>query len=66
MGDEHSSAESYAAFRETPAWRVLDEAICDLVENKDLIEQTPREYIVGYLCKKLGEMQTSEAEVNRN
>ena len=31
----------------------MDKAIDDLVENGDLTETTRREYIVGYICKKL-------------
>jgi hypothetical protein len=31
----------------------VDEAINDLVKNRDLIETTRRDYIVGYICEKL-------------
>jgi hypothetical protein len=31
----------------------VDKAIADLVENQDIIENTRRDYIVGYFCKKL-------------
>jgi hypothetical protein len=34
---------------------VVDESIEDLVENGDIIENTLREYIVGYIVKKLAE-----------
>jgi hypothetical protein len=47
------SAFPYEIHRGTPVWKVVDKAISDLVENGDLAESTPREYIVGYICKKL-------------
>jgi hypothetical protein len=31
----------------------VDKAINDLVDNQDLVEATQRDYIVGYICKKL-------------
>jgi hypothetical protein len=43
----------YEIYRGTPAWKILDKAIADLVENTDIVEQTRRDYIVGYICKKL-------------
>jgi hypothetical protein len=39
--------------RGTPVWKLVDKAINDLVENKDLVETTRRDYIVGYICEKL-------------
>lgn len=43
----------YEAFEGSPAWMVVETAIRDLVENKDLIEQTDRRYIVGLIVKRL-------------
>jgi hypothetical protein len=43
----------YEEFRGTARWRLLEDALGELVENRDLVEQTHRDYIVGYLCKKL-------------
>jgi hypothetical protein len=43
----------YEAQRETPVWKIVDRAINDLVDNKDIVETTHRDYIVGYICKKL-------------
>ncbi len=37
----------------TPLWNVLEQAIEDLVLNRDIAESTPRPYIVGYLCRKI-------------
>ncbi|CAN5665990.1 hypothetical protein BH09VER1_BH09VER1_01090 [soil metagenome] len=45
----------YGHLEELPEWSVLEKALGDLVKNRDLIEQTPRSYIVGYLVKALQE-----------
>jgi hypothetical protein len=47
------STRPYEIYRGTPVWKVVDKAINDLVENGDLAESTRRDYIVGYICKKL-------------
>ena len=41
----------YVEYENTQLWRSVNKAIGDLVQNKDVIEQTPRHYIVGYICK---------------
>jgi hypothetical protein len=43
----------YDAYKETSRWKSVDEAVSDLVKNKDIVEMTRRDYIVGYICKKL-------------
>ena len=43
----------YEGFESTAIWKKLDKAVEDLVRNKDIVETTRREYIVGYLCKAL-------------
>jgi len=43
----------YTEFEDTKLWRVIDKAVDDLVENRDLTETTDRRYIVGYLCNKI-------------
>lgn len=45
----------YKKFEQLIAWSVIDQAISDLAENTDIIEQTDRRYIVGYLLKKLSD-----------
>ena len=45
----------YSDYEGTKNWKLLDQAIDELVTNSDLIEQTNRAYIVGYLCKSLAE-----------
>jgi hypothetical protein len=51
------SATPYDAYRGTDIWKVVDEALSDLVSNSDLIENTRRDYIVGYICQKLQELK---------
>jgi hypothetical protein len=43
----------YVDYESHPLWVVIEQAIDQLVENNDLTEQTPREYIVGYICKQI-------------
>ena len=43
----------YPEFEKTGLWNALNEGIGRLVENQDLKETAPREYILGYLCKLL-------------
>ena len=45
----------YVQFVDTDAWSILNAALDELVKNGDLVEQTNRDYIVGYLCKALAE-----------
>jgi hypothetical protein len=51
--DTELSATPYEDFRGTELWRVVEQTIKDIVENDDLVEKTRRDYIVGYICKKL-------------
>lgn len=50
----------YEKYKNTELWKKLDEALDELVENQDIEEITKREYIVGYICKKL--IETEEAK----
>jgi hypothetical protein len=43
----------YEKYESSRIWKAIDDAISDLVDNGDVKETTRREYIVGYLCKKL-------------
>jgi hypothetical protein len=43
----------YKKFQATEAWKIVDHAIEELVENKDLTETTARRYIVGFILKQL-------------
>ncbi len=48
---------AYQEFEGLPAWAVIEQAIESLVQNKDLIEQTDRRYIVGLLVRRLNEKE---------
>ena len=45
------SQHPYSEYESDPLWPLLNKAINDLVDNGDLIEQTDRAYVVGYLCQ---------------
>ena len=49
----------YVAWERTPLWRAIDKAVIDLVENRDLVEDEYREYIVGYICKTIDRRKKS-------
>lgn len=50
----------YEKHENTKQWKKVNQVIDELVENQDIEELTKREYIVGYICKKLAE--TEEAK----
>jgi hypothetical protein len=41
----------YTRWKGTALWKAVEKGIADLVENRDIVEKTPRAYIVGYICK---------------
>jgi hypothetical protein len=43
----------YEALESDPLWTVVEDAIRELVENGDVSEQTPRNYIVGFIVKNI-------------
>ncbi|WP_338325058.1 hypothetical protein [Planococcus koreensis] len=45
--------EKYEKYENTELWKKIDQALDELVENQDIEEITKREYIVGYICKKV-------------
>ncbi len=51
--DSKVSSHPYQQYMSSPMWNIVNAGIDDLVKNGDLIEQTNRNYIVGYLCKVL-------------
>jgi hypothetical protein len=48
----------YKKYKGTERWKRVQRAIRSLVANKDIIEQTPREYIVGFICQELSRGKT--------
>ena len=58
----------YLEFENTSVWTILEKAINELEGNKDLKLTTPKEYVIGYVCKQLTEadvLNTSAAQTHR-
>lgn len=53
MSTAAAPTHPYTLFEGSPQWTALDRALRSLAENKDLVETTQHEYIVGYLCQAL-------------
>jgi hypothetical protein len=47
----------YEEFARTPIWNRVDQAIKMLLKNGDLELMTRREYVVGYLCQRIGKAE---------
>jgi hypothetical protein len=45
----------YEDYKDTELWKKIDEILRELEENQDIKLTTAREYVVGYLCKRLTE-----------
>lgn len=43
----------YKEYEQTQLWELIDNAIDDLVKNQDIELTTRKEYIVGYLFRKI-------------
>ena len=46
-------AHPYSNLAGSPAWQIIDRAVAELAGNRDLVETTAHDYIVGYLCNAL-------------
>jgi len=55
----------YRSHEGTLAWKIVNEAIDSLVDNQDLIEQTARTHIVGYVVKQLVESGVAISPKNK-
>lgn len=55
---------TYKEFEGLVVWKTIDKAIAELEENQDLVLKTPREYVIGYLCKTLIEGYSIEDDSN--
>jgi len=49
-----SSTHPYVKWEGTPLWKAIEKGIGDLSKNHDIIEETERKYIVGYICEAVG------------
>jgi len=50
----------YIQFSGSPEWTALDRAVRELAENRDLVETTAHEYVVGYLCQALARASSQQ------
>lgn len=58
---------SYEKYENTELWKKVNQILDELVENQDIEEITKREYIVGYICKKLIETEgPKQHRISRN
>jgi hypothetical protein len=55
----------YREYENTPEWGVLRDGISELVANGDLIRHAPNPYVIGYLCKRLADLQSTTKTSNR-
>ena len=45
----------YSEYEKTDLWEIITKSIDDLIENQDIVLTTPKEYVIGYICKMLTE-----------
>ena len=43
----------YKEFEKTQLWRIINNAVDELIKNQDIELNTRKEYVIGYLCKIL-------------
>ena len=55
MTADESRVHPYASLEGTAVWMQVDQAITELIQNRDLVETTAHPYVVGYICKKIVE-----------
>ena len=53
MTGEDVRPHPYVDLEGTALWIQVDQAITDLLKNRDLTETTSHLYVVGYICRKL-------------
>jgi hypothetical protein len=46
----------YKQYEGTELWKILSDVLDELNENQDITMTTKREYIVGYMCRKLSKI----------
>jgi len=50
-----SKSFPYQQFEAFLAWDIMEQAIEELERNKDVIVQTDKRYVIGYILKKLAD-----------
>ena len=43
----------YIEYENTPMWNLINKTISELEENQDIKLSTPKEYVIGYICKQI-------------
>ena len=51
----------YGRWENTALWKAIEKGIANLALNLDIVEETDRSYIVGYLCEVIASRQTAVA-----
>ena len=49
----------YQHFENTELWMKIENALNDLIKNKDIVITTPKEYVIGYVCVKISNRDTT-------
>jgi hypothetical protein len=50
----------YVKYENTPLWSTIEKAVNELVKNQDIDLTTKKEYVIGYLCKKISDMSSKK------
>jgi hypothetical protein len=45
----------YLEYENTSLWDVVNKSLSELEQNQDIKLFTPREYVIGYICKQINE-----------
>jgi hypothetical protein len=53
--EDNSTKHPYTDYENTSLWKVVDKSVSELEENQDIKLSTPREYVIGYICKQINE-----------
>jgi hypothetical protein len=52
----------YKEYENSKTWNAVARLIKDLVDNNDIELLTPKEYVIGYICKGLSKQATKESD----
>jgi len=53
--DDIAQKYPYTEYENTPLWITVDKSLSDLEQNQDIKLSTPKEYVIGYICKSITE-----------
>ena len=52
----------YKEYENSKTWNAVARLIKDLVDNNDIELLTPKEYVIGYICKGLQKQTTNKSQ----